>query len=91
MSLPTFLRRVVEILSDAEVSYMLTGSLAAAFYVPVTVSTWITSKAGSGNSAWRPSGSPLEIVREATGPDLVPVARSSRVALFSPPCSVPTT
>lgn len=32
MSLKTFLRTIVEILDEAEVPYMLTGSLAAAFY-----------------------------------------------------------
>ena len=32
MSLATFLRRVVEILDEAHVPYMLTGSLAAAYY-----------------------------------------------------------
>jgi len=32
VSLTTFLKRVVEILGEAEVPYMLTGSLAAAYY-----------------------------------------------------------
>ncbi len=32
MSLTTFLQRVVEVLDEAGVPYMLTGSLAAAYY-----------------------------------------------------------
>ncbi len=32
MSLTSFLRRVVEILDEAAVPYMLTGSLASAYY-----------------------------------------------------------
>ena len=32
MSLTTFLQRVVEILGEADVPYMLTGSLAAEYY-----------------------------------------------------------